>query len=222
MRIKVSIVEDDPQAREIFVGWINSTEDLQCTSEHPSAEHAIRNLSRAEPDVVLMDINLGGMTGVECVGRLKPCLPDTQFIMLTVYEDADHIFQALQAGATGYLLKRAQCADLLAAIREVNAGGSPMTPNIARKLVRAFQRSSKPIPAMAELSSREREVLDLLSQGYLYKEIAESLDIRLPTVATYVRRVYEKLQVQSRSEAIARMAHLPIKSDLVSCAKKGD
>jgi DNA-binding NarL/FixJ family response regulator len=222
MRIKVSVVEDDAQAREIFAGWINGAEDLQCVSAHPSAEDALKGLPRAEPDVVLMDINLGGMTGVECVSRLKPGLPDTQFIMLTVYEDADHIFQALQAGATGYLLKRAQCLELLAAIREVHAGGSPMTPNIARKLVRAFQRSSEPVPAMAELSSREREVLELLSQGYLYKEIAESLDVRLPTVATYVRRIYEKLQVQSRSEAIARLVHLPIKSDLAPRQMGGD
>jgi DNA-binding NarL/FixJ family response regulator len=222
MRIKVSVVEDDVQAREIFAGWINGAEDLQCVSAHPSAEDALKGLPRAEPDVVLMDINLGGMTGVECVNRLKPGFPDTQFIMLTVYEDADHIFQALQAGATGYLLKRAQCTELLTAIREVHAGGSPMTPNIARKLVRAFQRSSKPVPAIAELSSREREVLELLSQGYFYKEIAESLDVRLPTVATYVRRIYEKLQVQSRSEATARLVHLPIKSDLAPGQKRGD
>jgi DNA-binding NarL/FixJ family response regulator len=222
MAIKVSIVEDDAQAREIFAGWISSAKEFQCVSEHPSAEHALRSLARSEPDVVLMDINLGGMTGVECVRRLKPLLPDTQFIMLTVYEDADHIFEALQAGATGYLLKQAQRAELLNAVQEVHAGGSPMTPNIARKLVRAFQRSSAPVTGVAELSSREREVLDLLSQGYLYKEIAESLSIRMPTVATYVRRIYEKLQVQSRSEAIARMAHLPVKSDLAAGRTAGD
>ena len=220
MKIKVSIVEDDAQAREIFAGWINSAEELQCVSEHPTAEHALTRLTRAEPDVVLMDINLGGMTGVECVRQLKPGLPDTQFIMLTVYEDADHIFEALQAGATGYLLKQAERAHLLSAIREVHEGGSPMTPNIARKLVRAFQRSSTPVPGVADLSNREREVLELLSQGYLYKEISESLNLRLPTVATYTRRIYEKLQVQSRSEAIARMVRLPVKSDLAPQTKK--
>ena len=213
MKVKVSIVEDDAQARKLLAGWINHAEGFLCVSEHPSAQHAINNLLRSEPDVVLMDINLGGMTGVECVRQVKPQLPDTQFIMLTVYEDADHIFEALQAGATGYLLKETQREELLAAIREVHNGGSPMTPNIARKLVRAFQRSSSSDRSLAELSSREREVLDLLAQGYLYKEIAATLNIRQPTVATYLRRIYEKLQVQSRSEAIARMAHLPVKSD---------
>ena len=176
MKIKVSIVEDDAQAREIFAGWINSAEELQCVSEHPTAEHALTRLTRAEPDVVLMDINLGGMTGVECVRQLKPGLPDTQFIMLTVYEDADHIFEALQAGATGYLLKQAERAHLLSAIREVHEGGSPMTPNIARKLVRAFQRSSTPVPGVADLSNREREVLELLSdQTNLQFKITGSL-----------------------------------------------
>ena len=137
MKINVSIVEDDSQVRKLLVGWINGAEGFQCVGEHPSGAHAVKNLLRNEPDVVLMDINLGGMTGVECVRQIKPQLPDTQFIMLTVYEDADHIFEALQAGATGYLLKETQCAELMAAIREVHQGGSPMTPNIARKLVRA-------------------------------------------------------------------------------------
>jgi DNA-binding NarL/FixJ family response regulator len=213
MKINVSIVEDDSQVRKLLAGWVNGAEGFQCVGEHPSGAHALKNLLRNEPDVVLMDINLGGMTGVECVRQIKPQLPDTQFIMLTVYEDADHIFEALQAGATGYLLKETQCAELMAAIREVHQGGSPMTPNIARKLVRAFQRNAASANSMTELSIREREVLDLLAQGYLYKEIAAALQIRQPTVATYLRRIYEKLHVQSRSEAIARMAHMPIKSD---------
>jgi DNA-binding NarL/FixJ family response regulator len=213
MKIKVSIVEDDSQVRKLLAGWINHADGFQCVGEHPSAQHALKHLLHNEPEVVLMDINLGGMTGVECVRQMKPQLPDTQFIMLTVYEDADHIFEALQAGATGYLLKETQRAELLAAISEVHLGGSPMTPNIARKLVRAFQRNSASANTMTELSSREREVLNLLAQGYLYKEIAAALNIRQPTVATYLRRIYEKLQVQSRSEAIARMAHMPIKSD---------
>lgn len=213
MKIKVSIVEDDSQVRKLLVGWINNADGFQCVGEHPNGQHALKNLMRHEPDVVLMDINLGGMTGVECVRQMKPQLPDTQFIMLTVYEDADHIFEALKAGATGYLLKEIKCVDLLAAVNEVHLGGSPMTPNIARKLVRTFQRNSPSADTMTELSSREREVLDLLAQGYLYKEIAATLNIRQPTVATYLRRIYEKLQVQSRSEAIARVAHMPIKSD---------
>jgi DNA-binding NarL/FixJ family response regulator len=221
MKIKVSIVEDDPHVRKLLAGWINEAEEFQCVSEHPSAQQALKNLLRHEPDVVLMDINLGGMTGVDCVRELKPQLQDTQFIMLTVYEDADHIFEALQAGATGYLLKETQRADLLSAISEVHLGGSPMTPNIARKLVRAFQRKSNSASTLTELSVREREVLDLLAQGYLYKEIAIALDIRQPTVATYLRRIYEKLHVQSRSEAIARLAHMPIKGDASAFSLRG-
>ena len=213
MKIKVSIVDDDAPARQLVADWINSAEGFQCVSQHPSGQDALRQLPRAEPNVALMDINLGEMTGMECVRQLKPRMPDTQFIMLTVYEDADHIFEALQAGATGYLLKETQCSDLLDAIKEVHGGGSPMTPNIARKVVRTFQRTSSASDSMAQLSGREREVLDLLAQGYLYKEIATALNLRQPTVATYLRRIYEKLQVQSRSEAIARLAHLPIKSD---------
>ncbi|MFO1476531.1 MAG: response regulator transcription factor [Verrucomicrobiota bacterium] len=220
MKVNVSIVEDDAQARELLAGWINQAKGFQCVSQHPHAEHALKNLPHIAPNVVLMDINLGGMTGVECVGKLKPIMPDTQFIMLTVYEDADHIFEALKAGATGYLLKQTERAGLLEAVLSVHTGGSPMTPNIARKLVRAFQNNSRPVPEVAELSARERQVLELMSQGYLYKEIADSLNIRQPTVATYIRRIYEKLQVTSRSEAIARMAHLPVKGDYQPAAAR--
>jgi DNA-binding NarL/FixJ family response regulator len=210
VRIRVSIVEDDSKARELLVDWINRAEQFQCVSNHPSGEDALQNMPPHRPHVVLMDINLTGMNGPECVRRLKPLLPETQFLMLTVYEDSDHIIQALQAGATGYLLKHTQRAELIAALSEVHQGGSPMTANIARKVVKAFHLAPTSDPVTAELSQRESEVLQLLAQGYLYKEIADHLKIGVPTVNTYIRRIYEKLHVRSRSQAIAKFAHLPL------------
>jgi DNA-binding NarL/FixJ family response regulator len=206
--IKVSIVEDDPKAREILVDWINRAEGFRCVSNHGSGEDALAHIPEHKPNVVLMDINLPGMNGPECVRRLKPLLTEAQFLMLTVYEDSDHIFQALQAGATGYLLKQTQRAGLLAALREVNEGGSPMTANIARKVVKAFHQIAAPQPQAADLSARESEVLQLLAQGYLYKEIADTLGISLPTVNTYIRRIYEKLHVRSRAQAVARFTNV--------------
>jgi DNA-binding NarL/FixJ family response regulator len=204
--IRVSIVEDDSQAREILADWINRAEGFRCVSRHGSGEDALATLPPLIPEVVLMDINLPGINGSECVRKLKPLLPQTQFVMLTVYEDSDHIFQALQAGASGYLLKQTRRAELIAALRDVHAGGSPMTANIARKVVQCFHQ----VPAQptgsddATPSPREREVLDLLARGYLYKEIADSLKISQVTVNTYVRRIYEKLHVHSRSQAVAK------------------
>jgi len=209
MAIQVSVVEDDAQARELLVGWIDRSQEFQCVSDHGSAEEALEALPKIRPRIVLMDINLPGINGPECVRRLKPILPDAQFVMVTIYEDSDHIFQALQAGATGYLLKQTERAELLAALRQVQAGGSPMTPNIARKVVRAFQQPQPQPEALAELSVRENEILHLLAIGYLYKEIAAQLGIKPCTVDTHIRRIYEKLHVRSRSEAIARYVHLP-------------
>ena len=146
MFTRISVVEDDPKAREILTDWINRADGLRCVSSHGSAEEALTVIPDCKPHVVLMDINLPGLNGVECVRRLKSLLPETQFLMLTVYEDADHIFQALQAGATGYLLKRTPRAELMAALRDVHAGGSPMTTNIARKVVKAFHQVSLPAP----------------------------------------------------------------------------
>ena len=212
--IKVSIVEDDAKAREILVDWINRAEGFRCVSNHGSGEDALENIPTQKPHVILMDINLPGMNGPECVRRLKPLLPEVQFVMLTVYEDSDHIFQALQSGASGYLLKQTQRAELIAALRSVNSGGSPMTANIARKVVQTFQLQSPQMsPDDAALSPREREVLELLARGYLYKEIADSLSISLPTVNTYIRRIYEKLHVRSRAQAIAKFTHFPMSTD---------
>lgn len=208
MSIRVSIIEDDAPTRETLAEWIRRAEGFACVSEHASVEHALAHLPAARPEVVLMDINLPGLSGIEGVRRLKRLLPDTQFVMLTVYEDADHIFDALAAGATGYLLKQTPWPDLLNAIKEVHSGGSPMTSNIARKVVQSFQAPARVGEVTVELSRREQEVLDLLARGFLYKEIADALGLGVPTVNTYIRRIYEKLHVRSRGQAVARYAHL--------------
>lgn len=210
MTIPVSIVEDDNAARQILVGWIQRAESFRCLSDFGDGESALQQLPREPAEVVLMDINLPGMSGIDCVRQLKPLLPQTQFVMLTVYEDADHIFNALSAGASGYLLKQTPRDELLAALRDVHAGGSPMTSNIARKVVQSFQPAKPQSPASDDLSPREREVLELLARGYLYKEIAENLGISVPTVNTYIRRIYEKLHVRSRSQAVAKYHHQPV------------
>jgi RNA polymerase sigma factor (sigma-70 family) len=156
---------------------------------------------------VLMDINLPGMNGVECVRQLKTLLPATQVMMLTVYEDTENIFNALAAGASGYMLKRTPAKELIEAIHEVKRGGSPMTTHIARKVVQSFQKSAgqqRAANELSELSEREQQVLDLLAQGLIYKEIADKLQISYETVHTYIRRIYEKLQVRTRTEAVAK------------------
>jgi DNA-binding NarL/FixJ family response regulator len=212
MSITVSIVEDDAPAREILAAWISQAEGFRCAGRHGSVEEALTKLPAEKPAVVLMDINLPGLSGIEGVRRLKPQLPGTQFVMLTVYEDADHIFDALTAGASGYLLKQTPRVELLDSLQEVYGGGSPMTGNIARKVVQAFQRpAAGPAGASSEnLSPREREVLELLARGYLYKEIMEALKISRPTVNTHIRRIYEKLHVRSRSQAVARFSHFSL------------
>ena len=207
MAIAVSIVEDDAQARKILAGWISRDSGFRLTGDWGDAESALAELGAKKPNVVLMDINLPGMSGVEAVKQLKAQLPETQFVMLTVYEDADHIYNALAAGATGYLLKETPRQELLDALKEVHRGGSPMTSNIARKVVQSFRQSSAAPQSGEDLSPREQEVLGLLARGYLYKEIADRLNISVPTVNTYVRRMYEKLHVRSRAQAVARYTH---------------
>ena len=208
MPITVSIVEDNDQLRGTLARVIGRAEGFECLGQHPSAEAALEALPNEKPNVVLMDINLPGMNGVECVRRLKQILPETQVVMLTVYEDTENIFNALAAGAAGYLLKRTPSAEILTSIRQVLQGGSPMTAHIARKVVQSFQKPIAAAPAAGDarddLSPRESEVLDLLSQGFLYKEIAEKLSISYETVHTYIRRIYEKLQVRTRTEAVAK------------------
>ena len=204
MSLTVSIVEDNDQLRGTLARVINRAEGFRCLSQYPDAEAAVEALPRDRPDVVLMDINLPGMNGVECVRRLKQLAPTCQVIMLTVYEDTENIFNALAAGASGYLLKRTPRAEVLDAIREVVRGGSPMTTHIARKVVQSFQHAGTSSQPTESLSPREQEVLDCLSKGFLYKEIAEKLGISYETVHTYIRRIYEKLQVRTRTEAVAK------------------
>ena len=204
MPITVSIVEDNEQLRGTLARVLSRAEGFKCLAQYPSAEDALKSLPAEPPDVVLMDINLPGMNGVECVRLLKQQLPKLQVVMLTVYEDTENIFNALAAGATGYMLKRTPRAELLAAIREVYQGGSPMTTHIARKVVQSFQQAGASTQPTENLSPREQEVLDYLSQGFLYKEIAEKLSISYETVHTYIRRIYEKLQVRTRTEAVAK------------------
>ncbi len=213
MNITVSIVEDDASARCILTDWIRGTDGFKCAGVHESGEAALTNLPQENPSVVLIDINMPGMSGIECVRRLKPQLTGTQFMMLTVYEDPDHIFKALSSGASGYLLKRTPRAELFAAIKDVHSGGSPMSSNIARKIVQSFQRFNASPAETDNLSPREREVLELLARGYLYKEISDSLHISVPTVNSHIRRIYEKLHVRSRSQAVAKFTHIPNVAD---------
>jgi DNA-binding NarL/FixJ family response regulator len=204
MPIKISIVEDSDKFRETLARVLNRAEGFRCISHYPNAEDALKALPQDKPEVVLMDINLPGMNGVECVRQLKQSLPTVQVMMLTVYEDTENIFNALAAGASGYMLKRTPRDELLDAIREVHRGGSPMTTHIARKVVQSFQRAAPAASPTEALSPREQEVLDCLAQGFLYKEIAEKLSISYETVHTYIRRIYEKLQVRTRTEAVAK------------------
>jgi DNA-binding NarL/FixJ family response regulator len=202
--IRVSIVEDDERVRGSFSRLVDRAQGFRCVSQHGDAEDAMRTLPSIRPDVVLMDINLPGISGVDGVRELKALLPQTQVVMLTVYEDTDLIFGALAAGATGYLLKRTPPDELLRGIRDVHGGGSPMSSHIARKVVQSFRQAPAETSDAEALSPREREVLDYLSRGYLYKEIAAKLSISYDTVHTYVRRIYEKFQVHSRTEAVAK------------------
>ena len=204
MPISVSIVEDNDKLRATLARVLNRADGFCCAGQYANAEDALKDLPQIHPEVVLMDINLPGMNGVECVRQLKTLLPEVQVMMLTVYEDTENIFNALAAGASGYLLKRTSSKELLEAIQDVCRGGSPMTMHIARKVVQSFQRSTASAQNTENLSEREQQVLDLLSQGLIYKEIADKLGISYETVHTYIRRVYEKLQVRTRTEAVAK------------------
>jgi len=200
--IKVAVVEDDVKVRNNLARMLDSSPGFSCVSQHPSAENALAELPITRPEVVLMDINLPKMNGVDCARQLKEKLPDVQIVMLTVYENTNIIFDALAAGACGYLLKQSSPEQILQAIREVHAGGSPMTSHIARKIVASFQKIKAPQHDYEKLSLREQQVLDYLSQAYTYAEIAEVLTIRYHTVHTHIRHIYEKLHVRSRTEAV--------------------
>jgi len=198
----VGVVEDDPGLRLSFTRLISHAAGLRCIGSWPEGKSALQEMPALKPDVVLMDINMPGMSGIECTARLKQLCPDTQVIMVTVYEDAENIFRALQAGACGYLLKRTASAGILSAINEVRAGGAPMTLQIARKVVHAFQQPAAPAVPKIELTPRESEILELISQGFADKEIADKLNISYWTVRVHVKHTYEKLHVRSRTEAM--------------------
>jgi DNA-binding NarL/FixJ family response regulator len=209
MDVSVAIVEDDAATRDILANWINDAPKYRCIGQYGDSASALATMPARGPDVALVDINLPGLSGIECVRQLKPQLPQTQFIMVTVYGDTEHIFEALAAGASGYLLKRLTRESLLTALEEVHGGGSPMSSSIARKVVQFFHSTCIPSqPEMEVLSPRELEVLRLLAEGYVNKEIADRLTLSSPTVATYIRRIYEKLHVHSRAAAIGKFTTL--------------
>ena len=203
MEIRVSIVEDDEGLRDTLSRYV-TTRGFRCASAHSSAEDALRELPDIKPDVVLMDINLPRKSGIECVRELKSLIPTSKCIILTAFEDAELIFQALSAGALGYLLKGVRPARLLESIREVHEGGSPMSSQIARKIVAHFQKPPKEPISEAQLSEREKEVLACLAKGLLYKQIASQMGISMATVRTYTQRIYEKLHVHTRTEAVVK------------------
>lgn len=208
--INVSIVEDDAKLRETLVRYLTAQPGFRCASNYPNAEAALAGIPEMHPDVVLMDINLPGMDGIECVSRLREKLPGVKIIMLTVFEEGEQVFKALSAGAFGYLVKSSRPAKILEAIREVHAGGSPMSGNIARKVVQTLHaQAAAQAATRAEtdaLSAREVEVLQALSKGHTYKQIAADLGISLGTVRTYIQRIYEKLHVHSHAEAVMKFA----------------
>jgi DNA-binding NarL/FixJ family response regulator len=212
MPIQVAIVEDSREIREGLSILIDSSPGFRCVAACESAEEALIQLPKALPDVALMDIQLPGMSGIECIRILKTRMPKLQIMMLTVFEDHDRIFQSLAAGASGYLVKKTPPQRILEAIQDLHAGGSPMSNQIARRVVDAFRQpapkpqSSAPVAREAQhLSAREWEILQHLAQGFLYKEIADSLKISIETVRTHIRNIYEKLHVHSRTEALLKV-----------------
>lgn len=202
--ITVSIVEDDRRVRESLSVLISGADNLRCISTHATGEEALAAVPQKKPDVVLMDINLPGMSGIECVRKLKALLPKLQILMLTMYEDDEKVFQSLMAGSSGYLVKRTSPAELLKAIEEVHSGASPMSGKIARTVVEYFQKLQSAAPQREYLSPREEEILHLLAKGYRYKEIADALSIGYETVRSHLKNIYDKLHVHSRTEAVVK------------------
>jgi DNA-binding NarL/FixJ family response regulator len=204
--IKVSIVEDDAKLRETMVRYFAGQSGFKCLGTFPDAESALAGIPQNPPDVVLMDINLPGIDGIECVARLRADLPNLKIIMLTVFEDSERVFNSLSAGAFGYLVKSNRPAKILQAIRDVFEGGSPMSGHIARMVVQSFEKRGDNKDETSSLTPRELEVLHGLSCGQPYKQIAEELGISLSTVRTYIQRIYEKLHVHSQTEAVMKYA----------------
>ena len=206
MAIRVSIIEDDDWIRENLAAQIGRTDGFVCASHYRSGEEAVGAITKDAPDVILMDIRLPKMSGIECVRKIKPLVPSAQIMMLTVYEDSDKIFDSLLAGASGYLLKRTPQTEIMEAIAEVHRGNSPMSGHIARKVVQYFNQRGNTDKDIEKLSKREREVLDHLAQGIPYKEIADVLSLSIDTVRMHIKGIYSKLHVHSRTQAIAKAA----------------
>lgn len=205
-RITVALVEDDARIRRNLEAMLATEPDIQCVAACASGEEAVAQLPQLQPRVIFMDINLPAMSGVECVRALTANAYKPQIVMLTSYDDSEAIFSSLSAGACGYLLKPIRTLQLVAAVRDVYAGGAPMSGHIARRVVETFRTAPPPSPAapVETLSNREQEILGLLSEGYLYKEIADRLGISYATVRTHIERIYSKLHVQSRAQAVAK------------------
>jgi DNA-binding NarL/FixJ family response regulator len=202
--INVGIVEDLASYREKLRGYINSSKDLRCECACETGADAIKRIPQNPPHVVLMDLHLPDCSGIECTLRLKDLLPETQFMILTINEDSEEIFKAFQAGASSYLLKRTPPEKILAAIRDLHQGGAPMNSEIARKVVNYFQKKPPAKTTIQGLSPRQEEILNLLAQGYVTKEIAEKLGVSLETIRSYLKLVYQKLHVRNRTEAVIK------------------
>jgi DNA-binding NarL/FixJ family response regulator len=204
MRINVGIVEDDREVRESWVKVLNAHPKLRCVAACESGETALKRFPESQPEVVLMDINLPGMSGIQCTALLKQQLPKTQILMVTIYSNNDAVFEALKAGASGYLLKNNSSDEVIRSIIEVVEGGAPMTGQIARRVIEAFRRPAPMDLQAAPLTTRETEVLQLISKGYANKEIAAQLEVGVSTVRTHIEHIYEKLHVHCRTQAAAR------------------
>ncbi len=204
MKVKVSIIEDHAGTRVNLLKVLQEAPELKCLQGYPDAESALQGIPQELPDVVLMDIRLPGMSGIECVSKLKQLAPQVDVLMLTTYEESDLIFESLRAGATGYLLKNMPPAELITSVLQARTGGSPLSMRIARKIVGHFQQIQKPRSETEALTKREQEILALLAKGFLYKEIADQLQISINTVRVHIQKVYEKLHVHSRSQAIMK------------------
>ena len=204
MSLRVAIVEDDLRWRSSLETLLREAGGLDCVGSFSTGEDAIKGIPAQRPQIVLMDINLPKMSGVECTRQLRALMPDLQILMLTVYDDSDRIFQALQMGASGYLLKRATADEILQAIQDVHRGGAPMSPYIARKVVQSFQHQVPTTKSDDVLSKRESDVLSYVARGYSDKEVAEALGLTTATVRSYLKTIYSKLHVHSRTQAITK------------------
>ncbi|MDZ4794145.1 MAG: response regulator transcription factor [Bacteroidota bacterium] len=203
--VTVYIVEDLTEVRESLENLVRESEDFLFLSAYPNAEMAERNIPLEQPQIVIMDINLPGISGIECIRKIKPACPDTQFMMYTIFEDDDKVFEALEAGASGYLLKKTPKEKIMAALQELHEGGSPMSTQIARKVTQSFRQRNHLSEESNLLTPKEKEVLELLSKGFLYKEISDKLHISLNTVKQHIHKTYGKLHVSNRTGALLKV-----------------